>query len=337
MSLVLVTSDSFAEHLTPPGHPERPERAEAMQVVAARWGRSGGHIRAPREAADDDLVRVHHPAYVEAITQTRGRAIMLDPDTFTSPESEEIARLAAGAVLVAIEEVLSGSGRRALVLVRPPGHHAEPDRAMGFCLYNNVAVGAAAARAAGLSRVAIVDYDVHHGNGTQAMFYADPSVLFVSSHQYPYYPGTGPASDIGHGEGTGYTVNFPMEVGATDADYDLVYREAVIPLLEQYRPELVLVSAGFDAHERDPLGGMRMTSDGYAQLTARLIAAADKLCAGRIVFVTEGGYDTSALAECCQHVIDLAAAESLRAISDLSGDSARGEETLRAFRRAHKK
>jgi acetoin utilization deacetylase AcuC-like enzyme len=308
-----------------------------MQVVAARWARAGGHVRAPREATDDDLVRVHQPAYIDAITATRGRAVMLDPDTFTSPETEEIARLAAGAVVVAVEEVLSGAGRRALVLVRPPGHHAEPDRAMGFCLYNNVAVAAAAARASGLSRVAIVDYDVHHGNGTQTMFYADPSVLFVSSHQYPYYPGTGPASDIGRGEGRGYTVNFPMEVGATDADYDLVYREAVIPLLEQYRPEVVLISAGFDAHERDPLGGMRMTSAGYGQLTARLIAAADKLCAGRIVFVTEGGYDTSALAECCQGVIDLAAADSLPAIRDLSGETTRGEQTLDAFRQAHRR
>jgi acetoin utilization deacetylase AcuC-like enzyme len=336
VSLVLVTSDLFADHITPPGHPERPERAEAMQVVASRWARGGGHLRAPREATDGELIRVHHPAYVEAITQTRGRAVILDPDTFTSPETEEIARLAAGAAVVGVEEVMSASGRRALVLVRPPGHHAEPDRAMGFCLYNNVAVAAAVARANGLSRVAVVDYDVHHGNGTQTMFYADPSVLFVSSHQYPYYPGTGPASDTGHGEGSGYTVNFPMEVGATDADYDLVYREAIIPLLEQYRPEMVLISAGFDAHERDPLGGMRMTSGGYRQLTARLIAAADRLCAGRIVFVTEGGYDTSALAECCQGVIDLASADSLPPIRALSGDTTRGEDTLRQFRKAHR-
>jgi acetoin utilization deacetylase AcuC-like enzyme len=337
VSLVLVTSDTFADHITPPGHPERPERAEAMQLVAARWGRGGGHIRAPREATDDELLRVHSPAYVDAITQTRGRASMLDPDTFTSPETEEVARLAAGAAVVGVEEVLSGSGRRALVLVRPPGHHAEPDRAMGFCLYNNVAVAAAAARASGLNRVAIVDYDVHHGNGTQAMFYADPAVLFVSSHQYPYYPGTGAAVDIGEAEGRGYTVNFPMEAGATDADFDLVYRDAVVPLLRQFRPEIVLVSAGFDAHERDPLGGMRMSSEGYAQLTTRLIAAADDLCAGRIVFVTEGGYDTAALGECCQYVIDLAAADRLKPPPPLEGDTERAEQTLRGFRAAHRK
>jgi acetoin utilization deacetylase AcuC-like enzyme len=363
MSLVIVTADAFADHITPPGHPERPERAEVMQVVAARWSRMGGTILAPRAATDDELARVHEPGYIETIKATRGRATMLDPDTFTSPESEEIARLAAGAVIVAVEHVMAGSrpqapgsrlqasdsglpastrdttvaGRRAFVLVRPPGHHAEADKAMGFCFYNSIAVGAAAARANGLSRVAIVDYDVHHGNGTQAMFYSDPSVLFVSSHQYPFYPGTGGAAEVGRGEGTGFTVNLPMEVGATDADFDLVYREAVIPMLEQYRPELVLVSAGFDAHERDPLGGMRMTSAGYAQLTARLLRAADQLCEGRMVFVTEGGYDTSALAECCQHVVDLASSDAVGRPSDSGGDVRRGNDTLRDFREAHRR
>lgn len=208
---------------------------------------------------------------------------------------------------------------------------------MGFCFYNSIAVGAAVARARGLERVAIVDYDVHHGNGTQAMFYNDPSVLFISSHQYPFYPGTGAAGEIGEGEGTGYTVNFPLEVGATDADFDMVYREAVIPVLEQYRPQLVMVSAGFDAHERDPLAGMRMTSEGYAQLTTRLIAAADRLCDGRIVFVTEGGYDTTALAECCQKVIDIACAQTLPPISENYSDTRRGQETLRDFRAAHRR
>jgi acetoin utilization deacetylase AcuC-like enzyme len=342
MSLVLVTADLFADHITPPGHPERPERAEAMQVVASRWSRAGGRIIVPRPATDEELSRVHLSEYIESVKVTRGRAVMLDPDTFTSPETEEIARVAAGAVVQAVETVIAVSdehsgARRALVLVRPPGHHAEPDRAMGFCFYNSVAVGAAAARAHGLSRVAIVDYDVHHGNGTQTMFYADPSVMFVSSHQYPFYPGTGAAAEIGMDEGTGYTVNLPMEVGATDADFDLVYRDVVIPVLEQFRPELLLVSAGFDAHERDPLAGMRMTTEGYAQLTRRLITAADQLCSGRIVFVTEGGYDTSALAECCQDVIDLASADTLAGATEISGDTRRGEDTIRAFRAAHQR
>jgi acetoin utilization deacetylase AcuC-like enzyme len=338
MSLIVVTSDRFAEHLTPPGHPERRERIETMQVVATRWSRSGGTVLEPRVATDDELLRVHDEEYLETLRATRGRAVMLDPDTFTSPETETIARLAAGAVLKAVEHVLDApEGRRAFVLVRPPGHHAEPDRAMGFCFYNSIAIAAAAARARGLSRVAIVDYDVHHGNGSQWMFYEDPSVLFVSSHQYPFYPGTGAATEIGRGEGSGYTVNLPMEAGGTDADFDLVYREAVIPVLHQFRPELVLVSAGFDAHERDPLGGMRMTTDGYGGLTTRLLSAADALCNGRIVFVTEGGYDASALADCCQRVIDLASATTRQASVDAAGDSRRGQETLAAFRRAHRK
>jgi acetoin utilization deacetylase AcuC-like enzyme len=338
MPLAVVTSDRFGDHLTPPGHPERRERAETMQVVAARWARAGGTLLTPRSALDEELLRVHDEEYVEALRATRGRAVMLDPDTFTSPETEAIARLAAGAVLTAVEHVLSdAAGKRAFVLVRPPGHHAEADRAMGFCFYNSIAVGAAAARVHGLSRVAIVDYDVHHGNGTQWIFYEDPTVLFMSSHQFPFYPGTGAATETGRGAGVGYTVNFPLEVGATDADYDLVYRAAVVPVLRQFRPELVLVSAGFDAHERDPLGGMRMTTDGYGQLTARLLAAADELCRGRIVFVAEGGYDMAALSECSQRIIDLASAETLPPPGDTVGDTRRGEDTLGAFRRSHRR
>jgi acetoin utilization deacetylase AcuC-like enzyme len=338
MSLVLVTGERFADHVTPPGHPERAERAEAMQIVAARWSGSGGRVIDPRLATDEELLRVHHAAYLESLAATRGRTAMLDPDTFASPDTEEVARLAAGAVVQAVEHVIAGPGsgaRRAFVLVRPPGHHAEADRAMGFCFYNSIAVGAAAARAGGLTRVAIVDYDVHHGNGTQWTFYDDPSVLFVSSHQYPFYPGTGAAGDTGRGAGGGSTVNLPMEVGATDADFDLVYREVVIPVLEQFAPELILVSAGFDAHELDPLAGMRMTTGGYGQITARLLAAADALCEGRIVFVTEGGYDTSALAGCCQGVIDLASAASVERPIDTSGEARRGHDTIREFRRAH--
>ena len=344
MSLVLVTADLFADHVTPPGHPERTERAEAMQVVASRWAGHGGQVLTPRPATDDELARVHRPAYIETVKATRGRAAMLDPDTFTSPESEAVARAAAGAVIVAVDHVIGSDGggvganapprgRRAFVLVRPPGHHAEPDKAMGFCFYNSIAVGAAAARARGLSRIAIVDYDVHHGNGTEVMFYDDPTVLFISSHQYPFYPGSGAAGDIGRGDGAGYTVNLPMEVGATDADFDLVYREAVIACLEQYRPELLLVSAGFDAHERDPLAGMRMSTAGYAQLTTRLLTAANALCDGRVVFVTEGGYDTAVLADCCQHVVDIASADTLpRAADVVPGDTRRGHATLRDYR-----
>jgi acetoin utilization deacetylase AcuC-like enzyme len=303
--VTIVTTPRFADHLTPPGHPERPERAEVMAAVSETFKARGGVVIGPRPATDDDLLRVHDASYVQAITATRGRAVTLDPDTFTSPESEEVARLAAGAVLTAVEWVVDGpAGTRALAAVRPPGHHAERDRAMGFCLYNNIAVGAAYARSRGLERVAIVDYDVHHGNGTQWIFYEDPTVLFVSSHQYPYYPGTGAADERGRGAGVGFTLNLPLEAGALDCDVLPRYEREVLPVLDDFRPHLLMVSAGFDAHERDPLGGCRMTTDGFRALTAMLVAAADRLCDGRVVLVTEGGYDLAALRECLEAVID---------------------------------
>ena len=335
MPLILVTSDRFADHLTPPGHPERVERAEVMQVVAERARAEGHAIQAPRAATDEDLARVHDGEHIATIAGARGRTAMLDPDTFMSPESDEVARLAAGAVLTAVDYVLDGpAGTRAFAMVRPPGHHAEADRAMGFCLYNNIAVGAAWARARGLARVAIVDFDVHHGNGTQWIFYEDPSVLFISSHQFPFYPGTGAACETGRGDGAGMTVNLPMEVGATDADFDRVYRDLAVPVLAEFRPDLILVSAGFDAHEHDPLAGMRMTTDGFGALITRLLHAADELCQGRVVFVTEGGYDTVALAECSQRVIALSSAEPAAPPLVLTGETRRGDATVVEVRRA---
>ncbi len=339
MSLLLVTSDRFADHVTPPGHPERIERAEVMQAVTARWAAGGGPVLAPRTATDEDLHRVHDQEYVAGLVKLRGRASMLDEDTFTSPESEEVARLAAGAALTAVDHVVdSPPGARALVLLRPPGHHAERNRAMGFCLYNNIAVAAAWARARGLERAAIVDYDVHHGNGTQAMFYDDPTVLFVSSHQFPFYPGTGAVGEIGSGAGRGFTVNVPLPAGATDADYDLVFRDLVAPVVRAFAPQILLVSAGFDAHEQDPLASMRVTTEGYARLTERLLAVADEVCAGRAVFVAEGGYDTKALAACLEAVIGLAAGPSEperdpRLTEIVDGNRTRGEGAAREVRR----
>jgi acetoin utilization deacetylase AcuC-like enzyme len=238
---------------------------------------------------------VHDEAYLKRIAETAGRAVSLDPDTFTSPESYDVARLAAGAAVEAVDRVLGADDRCALALVRPPGHHAERNRAMGFCFFNNVAVAAAHARASGIPRVAIVDYDVHHGNGTQHTFEDDPSVLYLSLHQYPFYPGTGAADEIGRGAGRGFTVNVPLEVGAVDEDYRLAFTEVVMPVLQQFKPGLVIVSAGFDAHERDPLGGMRVTTEAFGAMTAELRQVAKTCCSGRIAAVTEGGYDLHAL------------------------------------------
>jgi acetoin utilization deacetylase AcuC-like enzyme len=329
--LTILTSDRFADHLTPPGHPERAERAEAMQHVVAQWRRRGGAVVEPRAAEDRELVRIHDADYITLVRETSGRAVALDPDTFTSPDTYEVALLAAGAACQAVEHVLDGPGRSAVVVARPPGHHAERGKAMGFCFFNNIAIAAAHARANGLSRVAIVDYDVHHGNGTQWSFYDDPSVLFISSHQYPYYPGTGAGSEIGTGRGAGFTVNMPLEAGATDADYELAYQRIALPVLRQHAPELILVSAGFDAHQRDPIAGMRVTTEQFGRLTALIAGAAADVCGGRVVAVTEGGYDLHALAASLDAAIRALAGESpLGDFTAPHGPAPRGDACVRA-------
>ena len=302
--MILIHSDRFAEHQTPPGHPERPERAEVMDAVAARWRERGAEIVAPRVASVEQLARVHDREHIRRMSETAGKSSQIDPDTYTSPESHEIALLAAGAAVDAVERVMGGSHQAAVALARPPGHHAERNRAMGFCLFNNVAVAAAHARAQGAAKVAIVDYDVHHGNGTQHIFETDPHVLYISTHQFPYYPGTGAADEIGREAGRGFTVNVPLEVGASDEDYQLAFAQIVLPVLRQFDPDLIVVSAGFDAHERDPLGGMRLSTASFAAMTLELRAVADACCRGRLVSVTEGGYDLHALAASLDAVID---------------------------------
>lgn len=336
-SLVLVTSDRFGDHLNPPGHPERTERAEVMRSVASTWRARGGAVMMPRQATTDELLRVHSPAHLATIDETAGRTLSLDPDTFSSPRSRDVALLAAGAALVAVQAVLRTAGLRALALVRPPGHHAERDRAMGFCLFNNVAVAAADALASGLRRVAVVDNDVHHGNGTQWMFYEDPRVLYVSTHQSPYYPGTGSADQVGRDRGEGFTLNAPLEAGATDGDYEQVFREIIVPVLDQFAPELILISAGFDAHERDPLAHMRLSAAGYAALNGQLAEAADRNCDGRLVAVTEGGYDLEALRECLEASIAAisGSAEPTGATAPREGPTHRSRATIAAIRTAH--
>lgn len=306
MPLVLVSSPRFVDHVTPAGHPERPERAETLEAVAARFLEQGGTVLEPRSATDDDLARVHTREHIASIVARRGRATMIDEDTFTSPDSDDIARLAAGAVLTAVDYVLDGpAGSRAIAMVRPPGHHAEADKAMGFCLYNNIAVGAAYARSRGLARVAIVDYDVHHGNGTQWMFYEDPAVLFVSSHQFPFWPGSGAPTEAGKGAGQGFTLNVPLNRGDRDEVVERTYAETVLPRLREFKPDLLMISAGFDAHEMDPLGQLRMTTAGFARLTQALLGVADQVCEGRVVLVTEGGYDLKALSDSLDAVIEV--------------------------------
>jgi acetoin utilization deacetylase AcuC-like enzyme len=339
MSLSVISSPRFAMHTPPPGHPERPERADVFDVVAGRWRAEGGTVLEPRAATRDELLRVHTATHVDRIEQTRGRAAMLDPDTFTSPESADLAALAAGAALVGLEAVCASSSgdalEAALVAVRPPGHHAEADHAMGFCFYNNVAVAAAAALARGFERVAIVDFDVHHGNGTQHSFERDPRVLFVSTHQYPFYPGTGAATEIGLEDGAGFTVNIPLEAGATNGDYAQVFDAVVLPILDAFAPQLLLVSAGFDADARDPLAHMRLTPDGFTYFASALASSARRHAAGRILAITEGGYDLEALREGLEALTGVFAGRRVDATS-LDDASGRGDRAIAAVRAAQK-
>ena len=330
--MLLITSSRFEEHVTPPGHPERMERAHVFNGAAERWFEKGGHGVTPRDATREELARVHGDEHLDSMAATAGRAVMLDGDTFTSPESYEIALLAAGAAVQAAEHAISHR-EPAVALVRPPGHHAERDRSMGFCLFNNIAVAAAHAIARGLDRVAVIDIDVHHGNGTQWMFYDDPRVLYVSTHQFPFYPGTGAADEVGAGAGAGFTVNVPLEAGATDADYDLVYREAVVPVTRQFAPQLVLVSAGFDAHERDPLASMRVTVSGYGNVIRQIMSVAPE---GAIAFVTEGGYDLSALASCLDEAFAAITSASAHIPESAPSAAPRAERALEAVRAAQR-
>ena len=297
--MLLITSPRFEEHVTPPGHPERPERARVFQAIAAEWRERGGRVSEPRSATMDELLRVHTREHVDRMAATSGRpGVMLDPDTFTSPESYDVALLAAGAAVQAMEHALD-TGKTAFALVRPPGHHAERDRAMGFCLFNNIAVAAAAALARGVERVAIVDIDVHHGNGTQHIFDGEPRVLYISTHQYPFYPGTGSADEIGGG-GRGLTMNVPLPAGSTDADYERAY-DRIAARLREFDPQLLLVSAGYDAHADDPLASMYLTVEGYRSVVRKVLDATRAPAA----FVTEGGYDLEALHSCIRASLEL--------------------------------
>jgi acetoin utilization deacetylase AcuC-like enzyme len=294
MTLALYTHRACLEHDTGPGHPESPARlAAVLQALDADRFAMLDRIEAP-QATREQLARTHEANVLDAVLEGTpdGCLVRLDADTVMSPGSREAALRAAGALCAAVDAVMSGSSRRAFCAVRPPGHHATPQTSMGFCLFNNVAVGAAHALAVhGLERVAVIDFDVHHGNGTQDIFWSDPRVLYASTHQSPLYPGTGARVE----RGVGNIVNAPLPPGAGSAEFRAAIETIVLPALEAFRPELVLVSAGFDAHKLDPLANLNLETADYAWVTARLVDLAERHAEGRLVSTLEGGYSLTAL------------------------------------------
>ncbi len=302
----IVKDGRYADHNMESGHVESPERILALnRMVEEEIAFSYLPIE-PRPATEDELELIHTPAYVRLVRSTAGReCVVLDPDTSTSALSWQTACLAAGGVLRAADLIMEGRVRNAMALVRPPGHHAEADGARGFCVFNNIAVAAEyLLRRRGLQRILIADWDLHHGNGTQHAFYDRSDVLFFSTHQYPYYPGSGHWSETGEGRGEGFTLNVPLSPGKGDNDYAFIYQELLGPVARQFKPEFILVSAGFDIYGGDPLGGMDVSPKGFGALAALLTRLADDLCGGRLVVVLEGGYNLRGLREGVKAVLE---------------------------------
>jgi acetoin utilization deacetylase AcuC-like enzyme len=289
-------------------HPENGSRMTSTMALLPESGLLDKLTRIPMRAATrDELALVHDPRYVGAVERAaHDGGGWADPDTLITPRSYDVAAQVVGGTLNALDAVVTGDVRSAYCLVRPPGHHATPVQAMGFCLFNHVAVAAAQARAKyGLERVAIIDFDVHHGNGTQDAFYGDAGVLYVSTHEYPFYPGTGAAEETGEADGRGFTVNVPMPHGSGDAEHARAFEEIVAPAVRRFRPELVLVSAGFDAHFADDIALQQVSVDGYGRLVSIVRGLADELCDGRLLMAQEGGYHLVALPWCVRRSIEL--------------------------------
>jgi acetoin utilization deacetylase AcuC-like enzyme len=295
MTTLLYTHPSSLEHDPGPGHPEQPARMQALLDAFAQADLAGVERREAPRATREQLERVHDAAFVEGILAAVPASgyVRIDADTVMSPASGEAALRQAGAPCAAIDALMAGEGANAFCALRPPGHHAEPDRAMGFCLFNGIAVGAHQALAAhGLARISIFDFDVHHGNGTQAAFAREPRVQYLSTHQWPLYPGTGARSETGIGN----IVNRPLAAGTGSAPWRAVVEADILPAIDRFAPELIMISAGFDAHRRDPLAMLELVEDDYGWVTTKLMTLAQRHAQGRLVSVLEGGYDLTALA-----------------------------------------
>jgi acetoin utilization deacetylase AcuC-like enzyme len=297
-----VSDPFYLRHKTEP-HPENPGRLIAIQNQLESSGFYNNLIPIqPHKATEEEIALVHDSGYVESVKQSCADDVRnLDADTIISPDSYDAALLSAGAGMTAIDQIITESIQNAFCAVRPPGHHAEQDHAMGFCLFNNVAIAARyAQKAKGLNNIFIFDWDVHHGNGTQHSFYNDPSVYYCSMHQYPFYPGTGAIEETGTGDGLGTTLNLPMDAYSEDEDYISALENKLIPEIQRYQPDLIIISAGFDAHKNDPLAQIQLTTDCFGQMTKILMEVATDVCDGRLLSMLEGGYDYNALSDSVQ-------------------------------------
>jgi acetoin utilization deacetylase AcuC-like enzyme len=302
----IVRDERYMLHDMGPFHPEKPERLEAIYAMLDEEEMAGKfQVIEARPATKKELGFIHESSYIDTIEATRGKEnTFLDPDTQTSEDSYDAAILAAGGFCEAISWVHDGRVHNAFALVRPPGHHAEKDRAMGFCLFNNIAIGARyAQKSLNLKRILVIDWDVHHGNGTQHAFEEDSTILYFSTHQSPFYPGTGSFEQTGRGEGEGFTVNIPLSAGMGDREFLGIFEKILRPIALDFLPEIILVSTGFDTYVGDPLGGMRVTPSGFAAMTRSIMEIADYCCHGKMVLTLEGGYDPEGQAECIKKVL----------------------------------
>jgi len=336
---LVVIDQGYLKHLPGESHPERPERIQALLNLAGALDKQMFELASPRAATRADVEYTHGADHVRLVESTsKHNRYALDGDTITCRDSFGVALLAVGGFLTLLDAIASKQSSNGFALVRPPGHHALRDHAMGFCLFNTMAIGAEyLKRVHGAKKILIMDWDVHHGNGTQAAFYDDPTVFFISTHQFPFYPGSGAVNETGVGAGEGLTLNVPLPAGCTDVEYLQVFQDIVVPAAEKFQPEWILVSAGFDPHRRDPLAGMNVTEEGFGAMARLLLALANRFADGRIAFLLEGGYDLAGLRDSVAAVLAAMQAQVPPPAGHLPLAESRIEPVIRRILQVHEK
>ena len=335
----VVVDPEYLKHFPGEDHPERPDRIQVLLELAGGLSRKKFQLLPPRAASRTDVEHTHGADHVRLVESTSSvNRYALDGDTITCRDSFGVGLLAVGGFLNLLDSIAAKDSRNGFALVRPPGHHALRNRAMGFCLFNTMAVGAEyLKRIHGAKKILIMDWDVHHGNGTQDAFYDDPSVLFISTHQFPFYPGSGAVNEVGVNAGAGFTINVPLPAGCGDAEYLQVFEQVVVPAAEKFAPEWSLVSAGFDPHRRDPLGGMGVTEAGFGAMAEKLLVLAERFADGRIAFLLEGGYDLAGLRDSVAAVLEAMQSKHDDRPQSLQMAPSRIEPLLRRILQVHEK